>query len=108
MKTTTITKTKYNVYPNVSITITSPENIKKRKSVTIVIDYPDYHHHDFTGFFEVRAYDVDVENVDEKPKVLYFDTMTGCWADYIDLNNGPHGYIDPRDYVANAPDKESM
>lgn len=50
-----ITTTKYHVYPDVSVSITSPVYKKRRQSITIVIDYPDYAHNEFTGFFEVSV-----------------------------------------------------
>ena len=78
-----ITTTKYHVYPDVSVSITSPVYKKRRKSITIVIDYPDSAHNEFTGFFEVSVLNVD-EPPPESPKVLYFDTMREIWEDNKD------------------------
>ena len=105
----TLTQT-FHVYPHVSVSISEPKWVENqnRKSITIVIDYPDYGENGFTGFFEVRAYDVDVDDVNEKPKVLYFDTMTAFWDDCLDGTDGPHGYIDPKEHDSNTCDEESL
>jgi hypothetical protein len=105
----TITQT-FHVYPDVSVTMSEPKFLENqnRKSITIVIEYPDYAENVFTGFFEVRAYDVDVDDVNEKPKVLYFDTMTAFWDDCLNAYDGPHGYIDPKEHDSNAFDEESL
>ena len=78
-----IATTKFHVYSDVSVSITSPVYKNRRKSITIVIDYPDYYHNEFTGFFEVSVLDVD-EPPPETPKVLYFDTMREVWEDNRD------------------------
>ena len=78
-----IKTSKFHVYPDVSVSITSPIYKKRRKSITIVIDYPDYAHNEFTGFFEISVLDVD-EPPPETPKKLYFDTMREVWEDNND------------------------
>jgi hypothetical protein len=77
--------TKFNVYPYVSVSTTDPVYKKDRASITIVIDYPDYHHNDFTGYFEINV--LDVEDFNEKGKSLYFDTMRAEWEDNDDWRN---------------------
>ena len=101
-----ITQT-FQVYPHVSVTISEPKFVENqnRQSLTILIEYPDYAVNEFSGFFEIRAYDVDDLG---KPKVLYFDTMTAFWDDCLDGTNGPHGYMDLKDYVVKASDEVSL
>lgn len=78
------TTSKFNVYPHVCVSITSPIYKKRRKSITIVIDYPDYAHNEFTGYFELSIFDVDFGDHTSKPEVLYFDTMREEWEDNDD------------------------
>lgn len=66
-----------------SVTISETKHVHDRKSITLVIDYPDYYHNEFTGFFEINILDIDYD-ADEIGKTLYYDTMHELWDDNKD------------------------
>lgn len=77
----------FNTHEDISVTTYPSEYINDRKSITIVIDYPDYHYNEFTGIFELSILDVD--DPSGEAKSLYYDTMYGEWHDNKDWLNEP-------------------
>lgn len=77
----------FNTHEDISVTTYPSEYINDRKSITIVIDYPDYSYNEFTGIFELSILDVD--DPSGEAKSLYYDTMYGEWYDNKDWLNEP-------------------
>lgn len=82
-----MTATKFKPYQHISVTTSPPVYKRRRKSITIVINYPDYYHNDFTGLFELKLLDVD--EPDGETRSLYYDTMREVWDVNLDWWNGP-------------------
>ncbi|MDP3778391.1 hypothetical protein [Methylotenera sp.] len=78
---------KFNNYQDISVKTFSPEYINDQKSITIVINYPDFYENGFTGIFELRLLDVDEPNPETQS--LYYDTIREVWEDNLDWWNEP-------------------
>jgi len=79
----------FNIIPDVSITTYPPVYNDDRKSITIVIDYPtsfcecgdDYEI--CPGYFTLS---VEVDEINPKPKHLYYSTLREVWEDEQEFN----------------------